>query len=354
MKGRSQIVTTTRNGARFKDTRLRLLAQSRRQRKSRCVRALGKPTPPPIGNWKFQSALWSASLCATHVHAHAKRLKREMAVKQNNSEAGDNASDNAGGAGNGIPPNAKPMSANGMANAEENVLPKGMDTGSPAGESLNSNRSGKRDIKALLAYLQSIDMPEQGHNVMAICERVIVDLARLQIPRGASCPRLKEDVCQVGAFLATRNEKFHQMFYLRVVYELITKSPFEPPPSCAVAIVFQLFDSTQILEAVHSLLEQNVQDSSIKKTVNLLCDWITYCTFCSTLNLWVLALLKGLRDQGKMALLDEIAMDNIEKLFHVMIFPALRQKAAPVVFHMLSTINQTPEVFHKVNTSLKH
>ncbi|XP_033153214.1 ubiquitin carboxyl-terminal hydrolase 35 [Drosophila mauritiana] len=270
-----------------------------------------------------------------------------MAVKQNNSEAGD-ASDNAGGAGNGIPPNAKPMSANGLANAEENVVPKGMDTGSPAGESLNSNRSGKRDIKALLAYLQSIDMPEQGHNVMAICERVIVDLARLQIPRGASCPRLKEDVCQVGAFLATRNEKFHQMFYLRVVYELITKSPFEPPPSCAVAIVFQLFDSTQILEAVHSLLEQNVQDSSIKKTVNLLCDWITYCTFCSTLNLWVLALLKGLRDQGKMALLDEIAMDNIEKLFHVMIFPALRQKAAPVVFHMLSTINQTPEVFHKI------
>ncbi|XP_043644081.1 ubiquitin carboxyl-terminal hydrolase 35 [Drosophila teissieri] len=270
-----------------------------------------------------------------------------MAVKQNNSEAGD-ASDNAGGAGNGIPPNTKPMSSNGLKNAEENGGPKGMDTGSPAGESLNSNRPGKRDIKALLAYLQSIDMPEQGHNVMAICERVIVDLARLQIPRGASCPRLKEDVCQVGAFLATRNEKFHQMFYLRVVYELITKSPFEPPPSCAVAIVFQLFDSTQILEAVHSLLEQNVQDSSIRKTVNLLCDWITYCTFCSTLNLWVLALLKGLRDQGKMALLDEIALDNIEKLFHVMIFPALRQKAAPVVFHMLSTINQTPEVFHKI------
>ncbi|XP_016929872.3 ubiquitin carboxyl-terminal hydrolase 35 [Drosophila suzukii] len=272
-----------------------------------------------------------------------------MAVKQNNSEAGD-ASENAGGAGGGMPPNTKPpMSANGMKIPDENGAPEGMGTGSPAGENLNSNRPGKRDIKTLLAHLHSIDLPEQGHNVMAICERAIVDLARLQIPRErASSPHLKEDVCQVGAFLATRNEKYHQMFYLRVVYELITKSPFEPPPSCAVAIVFQLFDSNQILEAVHSLLEQNVQDSSIRKTVNLLCDWITYCTFCSNLNLWVLALLDGLRDQGKRVLLDEIALDNIEKLFHVMFFPALRQKAAPVVFRMLSTINQMPEVFHKI------
>ncbi|XP_017115404.1 ubiquitin carboxyl-terminal hydrolase 35 [Drosophila elegans] len=272
-----------------------------------------------------------------------------MAVKQNNSEAGD-ASENAAGAGNGMPPNGSPMSTSGLKLPAENGGPaEGMDTGSSAGEGLNSNRPGKRDIKSLLAHLQSIDLPEQGHNVMAICERAIVDLARLQIPRTRGyCPRLKEDVCQVGAFLATRNEKFHQMFYLRVVYELITKSPFEPPPSCAVAIVFQLFDSNQILEAVHSLLEQNVQDASIRKTVNLLCDWITYCTFCSNLNLWVLALLTGLRDQGKRVLLDEIALDNIEKLFQVMIFPALRQKAAPVVYHMLSTINQTPEVFHKI------
>ncbi|XP_017039184.1 ubiquitin carboxyl-terminal hydrolase 35 [Drosophila ficusphila] len=271
-----------------------------------------------------------------------------MAVKQNNSETGD-ASDNAGGAGSGMPQNAKPMSANGLNIPDENGVSESMDAGSVAGESLNSNRPGKRDIKTLLAYLQSIDLQEQGHNVMAICERAIVDLARLQISLPmALCPRLKADVCQVGAFLATRNERFHQMFYLRVVYKLITKSSHEPPPSCAVAIVFQLFDSNQILEAVHSLLEQNVQDSSIRKTVNLLCDWITYCTFCSNLNLWVLALLTGLRDQGKRQLLDEIALDNIEKLFHVMIAPALRQKAAPVVFHMLSTINQTPEVFHKI------
>ncbi|XP_017002732.2 ubiquitin carboxyl-terminal hydrolase 35 [Drosophila takahashii] len=271
-----------------------------------------------------------------------------MAVKQNNSEAGDASESSGGSGGGGLPPSAKPSSAQ---LPDENGAPEGLGAvNSPAGESLNSSRAGKRDIKTLLAHLHSLDgLPEQGHNVMAICERAIVDLARLQIPRErASCPRLKEDVLQVGAFLATRNEKFHQMFYLRVVYELITKHSYEPPPFCAVAIVFQLFNSDQILEAVHSLLEQNVQDSSIRKTVNLLCDWITYCTFCSNLNLWVLALLDGLRDQGKRALLDEIALDNIEKLFHVMIFPALRQKAAPVVFRMLTTINQTPEVFHKI------
>jgi len=37
-----------------------------------------------------------------------------------------------------------------------------------------------------------------------------------------------------------------------------------------------------------------------------------------------------------------------------MFFPALRQKAAPVVFRMLSTINQMPEVFHKVKLAQIH
>lgn len=54
-----------------------------------------------------------------------------MAVKQNNSEAGE-ASENAGGSGSGMPPNAKPSSSNGMKIiADENGATENMETGSP-------------------------------------------------------------------------------------------------------------------------------------------------------------------------------------------------------------------------------
>ncbi|KAH8253288.1 hypothetical protein KR032_004609 [Drosophila birchii] len=269
-----------------------------------------------------------------------------MAVKQNNSEAGE-SSENAGGSGSGLPPNAKPSTSNGIKIiADGNGVSKGIETGSPAGECSGTSRQSKRDFNTLLNNLQSL---EQAEASIQIYERVIVDLARMQMPNGPlELKRFREDVMKVGSYLAARNEKFHQMFYLRIVYELITKSAYDEAPSCAVAVVFNLFDNNQILEAVHSLLEQNVHDSSIRKTVGLLCDWIAYCCFCSNLNLWVMALLTGLRDQGKRALLDEIALDNIEKLFKLLIVPVLRPKAAPIVFHMLSTTNYTPEVFHKI------
>ncbi|XP_017019957.1 ubiquitin carboxyl-terminal hydrolase 38 [Drosophila kikkawai] len=269
-----------------------------------------------------------------------------MAVKQNNSEAGE-APENAGGSGSGLPPNAKPSTSNGIKIiADGNGAAESMETGSSAGEGSGPSRQGKRDFNTLLSNLQSLEPAEE---TVQMYERVIVDLARMQMPLAPSeLKRFKEDVIKVGAYLAARNEKFHQMFYLRVVYELITKSPSDRAPSCAVAVVFKLFDSTQILEAVHSLLEQNVHDSSIQKTVGLLCEWITYCSFCSNLNLWVMALLTGLEEQGKRALLDEIALENIDKLFKLLIIPVLRPKAAPIVFHMLSTTNYTPEVFHKI------
>ncbi|KAH8233100.1 hypothetical protein KR026_004332 [Drosophila bipectinata] len=267
-----------------------------------------------------------------------------MAVKQNNTESGD-GNENAGNNSSGLPPNSKPTGVNGLKISNESGA--AADLGSTTGEGgMNTNRPVQRDINSLL---QRLEQPENAHNLMTFYEHIIVELSRMQHSKTPEdIARLKEEATKVGVLLAKRNEKHYQMFYLRVVYDLITKSTFDPPPSCALAIVFQLFDSNQILEAVHSLLEQNVQDASIRKTVGLLCVWIGECTFCSNLSLWVMALLNGLKDQGKRALLDEIALDNIEKLFHLVIFPALRYKASPLVFHMLSTINQTPEVFHKI------
>ncbi|XP_022231829.2 ubiquitin carboxyl-terminal hydrolase 35 [Drosophila obscura] len=281
-----------------------------------------------------------------------------MAVKQNNSEsndATDGVNSASGGASNGaMPPNGKQPTANNIKISDDDGGAESMDTNGTnpdeasdvGGQTLNTLT--KRDIQAVLNTLQSLNQADQAHSVLTFYERMIFELARMK-PGTTSedLVRFKEEAVKFGNILARASEKNYLMFFLRVVYELITKSG-EAGPSYAVAVVFQLFKPPLISEAVQSLLDTNVEDASIRKTVVLLCEWICVCNFCPNLNLWVMALLTGLRDQDKRVLLDDIALDSIEKLFKVLILPAMRPKAAPIVFHMLSTINQTPEIFRKI------
>ncbi|EDW08272.1 ubiquitin carboxyl-terminal hydrolase 38 [Drosophila mojavensis] len=214
------------------------------------------------------------------------------------------------------------------------------------GKSSCSTERQLHDINGLLSIMQAINPDDQPATLM-IYQHVIFNLARMQLStQPEDLKRFKEEITKVGQFLALPNKKRYLMFYLRIVYQLITQASYEP--SCAVAIVFQLFSPNLVIEAVQLLLDLNVQDDSIRKTVGLLCKWISSCNFCQNLNLWIMALLQGLREQEKYLLLDEIALDNIESLFILMIFPALRLKVAPIVFHMLSTINQSPEIFYKI------
>ncbi|EDW02390.1 ubiquitin carboxyl-terminal hydrolase 38 [Drosophila grimshawi] len=274
-----------------------------------------------------------------------------MAVKQNNTEQqNDGAPGGGGGAG------ADPATATSTSNvpgSNNNISDKGggsndasngSDASPKAGGSDSSDR--QHDIKALLRIMQIIN-PEEQQATLVIYHHVICKLARMPMStKPEDLKRFKEEINKVGNYLAMPNKKSYLMFYLRIVYQLITETAYEP--SCAVAIVFQLFSPDLIIEAVQSLLDQDVQDDSIRKTVGLLCKWICFCNFCQNLNLWIMALLQGLREQEKYLLLDEIALDNIEMLFWPMILPAMRPKVAPVVFHMLSTINQAPEIFHKI------
>ncbi|KAH8369924.1 hypothetical protein KR093_001479, partial [Drosophila rubida] len=162
----------------------------------------------------------------------------------------------------------------------------------------------------------------------------------------------KEEITKVGKMLAMPNNKQLLNWYLHVVYPLISNA--KSPPSSAVAIVFELFNQDLVLEAVQFLLGRNPHYDHIHTTVNVLCKWLGECTFFQNLKVWILALLQGLSEQEKFVLLDRIALDNIEMLFFRMILPALRPQVAPIVFHMLSSIHQAPEIFHKVSGSCNH
>ncbi|KAL7735597.1 hypothetical protein ACLKA6_009557 [Drosophila palustris] len=218
------------------------------------------------------------------------------------------------------------------------------------GEVGNAMSLIQKEIKSLLNIMQGIN-PEDRHSTLLRYQLVIHGLANMQLTTTNTKDLIlfKEEIVQVGNMLMLPNKKEYLMFYLSIVYQLISQSDNDTkPPSVAVAIVFKLFSDELIDEAVQSLLDQNVQDETIRKTVGLLCTWLRVCNFCSNLNSWIMALLRGLRRQEKYQLLDEIAMDNIDMLFNHMIFPALRHKVAPIVFHMLATINQAPQIFHKL------
>lgn len=126
-------------------------------------------------------------------------------------------------------------------------------------------------------------------------------------------------------------------------------------PSGTVAIVFQLFPAEWISKAVALILSstEHATDDAIRKTVNVLCRWLRLCAFCQNLNLWVLAILNRLREQQKYNLLFDIALDVVEPLFLALIIPILRPMIAPVLFHVLSSVKHTPEVFHKVEFHLR-
>lgn len=294
-----------------------------------------------------------------------------MAVKQNNTESNDvstgsTAADSAGTAGGGGGGGSnvgggsagKQAKMNPGSSSNKNNNMNISDEGGGGGESMDACSEQSRDqagigainsvqdIATLLHIMEHIDL-EDPHTRQHSYKMVITNLAHMQISSNPEdIKRFKAEMLKVGSLLAMPNKKRYLMLYLRIVYELIQ---LHDKPSFAVAIVFELFSPDLITEAVQSLLEQNVRDESIRKTVGLLCEWIPLCNFCQNLNLWIMAILRGLREQERFQLLDNIALDNIERLFFFLIMPAHRHKVVPIVFHMLSTINQAPEIFHKVS-----
>lgn len=304
-----------------------------------------------------------------------------MAVKQNNTELnGTSAEANQIKNGNGIKSNAtgtKSKKINSNVGSEDSVgnITAGNDNADISGcsgssgtlsktkamSSIGSNMTGvannaainHNDMKCILNIIEYLaDRQDIGNQELAIIyQHLILKLALVQIPRQSDhLKRFKEDMAKVGAFFAKPNDKGVYKFCLHVVCKRITVNG--DTPSCAIAVIFELFSPDMISEAVESLVVREVSDEVMRKTIGLLCEWLRTCNFCHNLNLWIKAILTGLQKQQKLTLLEEIALDNIKQLFESLMIPALRPKVAPIVWLMLSSADQTPDVFHKVRRYL--
>lgn len=222
--------------------------------------------------------------------------------------------------------------------------------------SMNFNVTGKRnDINFILRIIDKIEMRQQQSIMQELPKvyfQLLQHLAKVQVPfqSAEDIKYFNEGIAKVGEFFSKVHDKVIYNYYLFVVCQLITSNGGVDgkPPSCALAIIFQLFDSDMISDAVNNLLQHNISDANIRYTINLLCDWLSICSFCPNLNIWIMEILNGLRGLKKFILYEQIALDNIEKLFSKVIVPIFRPKVAPVVLHMLINVNHTPTAFHKV------
>ncbi|ALC41448.1 CG8830 [Drosophila busckii] len=283
-----------------------------------------------------------------------------MAVKQNNNDANEpakaNAAGNTGSTGSGSGADAKPKTktASTMCSDDSSVGGVGVATGNMDDNATNASASRGGDLEGasklpemqqFYTVVQNLK-PEDQRNPEIISKALIHILARKQMPETeAAIKRFRDETLQMGKILALPHMQQLLPFYMNAVYDIMTES--EGTPCCAVSIVFDLFSPELIIECVRSLLDSNAPDASLRKTVGLLCQWIIW-PFCQNLYLWVMELLKGLRDREKNKLLDQIALDNIEHLSRTLRLPAMRPRAAPIVVYMLRNIYQTPEIFHKV------
>ncbi|XP_055379580.1 ubiquitin carboxyl-terminal hydrolase 38 isoform X2 [Condylostylus longicornis] len=282
-----------------------------------------------------------------------------MAVKQNSAENSNHAS-----------------SAKKQKSSKQNQQPKHEKINPQAGSSQNcsinnevnkenryENVSNHLTIEMILMCFEKVHKKQDDltlNETLNYCSDFIRKMAELPEPHDASEIKLfKENIQGIGKLLegiASYNREHTQNFYLKylnVVCELIATDGFDP--CYAIAIIFQLFPDDFILNAVILPLITRTQNDEriIKKSVRILCDWLRKCTFCSNLNLWILAIFSELKkDVTKYNLLIETSLLVIEPLTIALIIPILRPKVYPIVFEILTSFKDSPVVFHKTVTRM--
>ncbi|XP_037948057.1 ubiquitin carboxyl-terminal hydrolase 38-like [Teleopsis dalmanni] len=272
-----------------------------------------------------------------------------MAVKQN-PEATESSAAN-GGATTSTTSNViqgEQNRGNSDANMEHGDMQK-----PPLDNSSNDVCDGSSpELTKLLSIIECIELRRQngrvGFDMMLFYQAIINELARINVTRSVDLKRFKEDILKIGEFFANAKEKLAYRFFLKIVCQIMTNETNGPPPSCAVAVILQLFKDENVYDTVNELLDQCISTDQIRRAVTCLSNWMRVCNFCENLNLWIIAIMNGLYEQGKHSLFVLVALDTIEMHFHSLILPMLRPKVMKILFLLLEPLYCTVDVFHKI------
>uniref|UniRef100_A0AAZ3S2E1 USP domain-containing protein n=1 Tax=Oncorhynchus tshawytscha TaxID=74940 RepID=A0AAZ3S2E1_ONCTS len=135
---------------------------------------------------------------------------------------------------------------------------------------------------------------------------------------------------------------------LQEVFAIISSTDPSFEPSIALASLVQHIPLQMITVLIKSLTtDQNVKDTSMTQALCRMIDWLSW-PLAHHVEMWVIALLKGLAAVQKFTILIDVTLLKIELVFNRLWYPIVRQGALVVLSHMLLSFQHSPEAFHLV------
>ncbi|XP_070971879.1 ubiquitin carboxyl-terminal hydrolase 38-like [Oncorhynchus clarkii lewisi] len=135
---------------------------------------------------------------------------------------------------------------------------------------------------------------------------------------------------------------------LQEVFSIISSTDPSFDPSIALASLVQHIPLQMITVLIKSLTtDQNVKDTSMTQALCRMIDWLSW-PLAHHVEMWVIALLKGLAAVQKFTILIDVTLLKIELVFNRLWYPIVRQGALVVLSHMLLSFQHSPEAFHLV------
>ncbi|KAM6220266.1 ubiquitin carboxyl-terminal hydrolase 38 [Rhynchocyon petersi] len=135
---------------------------------------------------------------------------------------------------------------------------------------------------------------------------------------------------------------------LQEVFASISSTDASFEPSVTLASLVQHIPLQMITVLIKSLTtDPNVKDASMTQALCRMIDWLSW-PLAQHVDIWVIALLKGLAAVQKFTILIDVTLLKIELVFNRLWFPLVRPGALAVLSHMLLSFQHSPEAFHLI------
>lgn len=207
-------------------------------------------------------------------------------------------------------------------------------------------------LNKILRALQDINAnTEHGFaslDYSRFCETIVACLGTINIPKSPEdYVRFMSDLKELQEILAQAcsNEQFI-FTTLKALYNCISDPQRVPSPT--MSIVLQLIDVKSIPMAVKWILHSGYSEQHFEQALLTLCKWLSQWTSTPNLGPLVLSFMEGLEAEHYYDILVDVTLKYIEPLFNLLILPQCRRFVAPVVYHMLRSMQHSPEAFHKI------
>lgn len=192
----------------------------------------------------------------------------------------------------------------------------------------------------------------QGQDLIRVCEKIVQGLGKLVVPcEPNAIASFANEVRKIQEFLSTvcmKEQYREQLIYATLKTLYINIADPEVKPGAAMSVVLDLVDATYIPHAINLILSAGHSDAKLQQALLTLCDWMVNWTKTPNLPECVLIFIQELEHLKRYDILIIVTLTYIEKFFNLLMLPAYRSGIGPIVLKMLSSMQGSPEAFHKI------